>query len=126
MKKKKSFKNIIINLKLILIFDENNNEEVDNIINDNLKDKEIEGINNKLNNNNFVKKYKTFKEQRNAVNNKNNRINQNEIKINKDNSIYDENNNNEYDNNDKEFDLQSLLFKREKYLKEIEEIKKGL
>ena len=123
---KKEKDNEINEDSLEVINDENNNKEEDNIINEKLKDKEIEGINSKLNNNNLVKKYKTFKEQRNAVNNKNNGINKNEIKINKDNNICDENNNDEYDNNDKELDLQSLLVKREKYLKEIEEIKKGL
>ena len=114
---KKEKDNEINEDSLEAINDNNNN---DNIINDKLKDNEIEVINN--NNINLIKKYKTFKEQRNAVNNKNNSINKKEIKINKDNNISNENN----DNNDKELDLQTLLAKREKYLKEIEEIKKGL
>ena len=85
--------------------------------------------------NNLVKKYKTFKEQMNAVNSRSKNNNYNNIRFmndnnykNKDNNVCDEyENKNEDKNENKNLeDIQSLLMAREKYLKEVEEIKKGI
>ena len=121
---------------------ESNNElnndslEIDNNNNSNEnKDEEIQ-IQRDGTDSNIVKKYKTFKEQMNAVNSRSkniNRENNNNIRFNnnnknKDNNICDEfDNKNEEKNKNKDLeDIQSLLMAREKYLKEVEEIKKGL
>ena len=81
-------------------------------------------INNNINNN-VKKKYKTFKEVRNAVNNKNNNIN-NINNINKDNNVDNLITKEYIEDKEKEVDIESLLSNREKYLKEIDDIKKGL
>ena len=95
---------------------ENNNNE------DSLEIKKEEFNNNNIDNNNSnittIKKFRTFKEQRNAANNKSINI------INKDNNINEEFNYNE--EKEKEVNIESLFSEREKYLKEIENIKKGL
>ena len=96
-----------------------NKDEINFNINDDsedsleIKKEEYNNINN-IN----IKKFRTFKEQRNAANNKNNNMNF----INKDNNINEEYN----EKKEKEVVLESLFSQREKYLKEIEEIKKGL
>ena len=69
--------------------------------------------------NNIKKKYKTFKEVRNAVNNRNNNDKKNN---NIDNIITKE----YIEDKEKEVDIESLIINREKYLKEIDDIKKGL
>ena len=105
-------------------------DNINIINNENIKEKESEDsleINNEENNTNIIndnnkentslKKFKTFKEQRNAANKKNN-INE----LNKDNNIFEDYN----EEKEKEVDIESLLSVREKYLKEIEDIKKGL
>ena len=69
--------------------------------------------------NNIKKKYKTFKEVRNAVNNRNNNDKKNN---NIDNIITKE----YIEDKEKEVDIESLIINREKYLKEIDDIKRGL
>ena len=96
-----------------------NKDEINFNINDDSEDSlEIKKEENNNINNINIKKFKTFKEQRNAANNKNNNMNF----INKDNNINEEYN----EKKEKEVVLESLFSQREKYLKEIEEIKKGL
>ena len=88
---------------------ENNNEK-DSLENDDIKD----------DNNNITKKYKTFKELRNAVNNRDNN------QKNKDNNIDNIVTKEYIEDKEKEVNIESLLINREKYLKEIDDIKKGL
>ena len=96
-----------------------NKDEINFNINDDSEDSlEIKKEENNNINNINIKKFRTFKEQRNAANNKNNNMNF----INKDNNINEEYN----EKKEKEVVLESLFSQREKYLKEIEEIKKGL
>ena len=87
---------------------ENNNDQ-DSLENDDIKD-----------DNNITKKYKTFKELRNAVNNKN------KNQKNKDNNIDNIVTKEYIEDKEKEVNIESLLINREKYLKEIDDIKKGL
>ena len=105
------------------ILGEDNNKSNNNNNEDSLEIKKEE-VNNNIDNNNSnistIKKFRTFKEQRNAANNKNNINNI----INKDNNINEEFNYNE--EKEKEVNIESLFSEREKYLKEIENIKKGL
>ena len=100
--------------------EDNNNDK--NKANSNNEDS-LEIKKEEINNSNIttIKKFRTFKEQRNAANNKNNNINN---IINKDNDINEEFNYNE--EKEKEVNIESLFSEREKYLKEIENIKKGL
>ena len=101
------------------IKDINNDDNNFNINNDSEDSLEIKKEENDNNNINIItnKKFKTFKEQRNAANKKNNMN-----IINKDNNINEEYN----EQKEKEVVLESLFSQRERYLKEIEEIKKGL
>ena len=100
----------------------NDNNKANNSNEDSLEMKKEEENNNIDDNNiNTIKKFSTFKEQRNAANKKNNNI---KNIINKDNNINEEFNYNE--EKEKEVNIESLFSEREKYLKEIENIKKGL
>ena len=105
-----------INENEILGEDNNNDKNKANSNNEDSLEIKKEEINNS--NITTIKKFRTFKEQRNAANNKNNNI------INKDNNIKEEFNYNE--DKEKEVNIESLFSEREKYLKEIENIKKGL
>ena len=112
------------NLQNNNIFDDIDNNNNNNENNDSLEKNDDNEINNDNTNVDIKNKYKTFKELRNAINNRNNNNNNIRKDNDKDNNnlIYEEYNKEK----EEEINLETLFINREKYLKEIDYIKKGL